>query len=137
MTTFPDWQRLTAVHLRTQKRPLLVVLGPTASGKTAFSLSVSYAMETLGRRAEIVNADSRQLYRFLDLGTAKITPEEMQGIPHHLLDVLDPKQPVNIGWYQAQALAVIDDILARGNVPVLVGGSMLYISTVIDGLQPL
>jgi tRNA dimethylallyltransferase len=84
-----------------------------------------------------VNADSRQLYRGLDIGTAKIRPEEMEGVPHHLLDVLDPREPVSIAWYQKEAGAVIDAIRARGNIPMMVGGSMLYISSVIDGLKPL
>jgi tRNA dimethylallyltransferase len=114
------------------KRPLLAVLGPTASGKTAFSIALA---KQVG--GEIVNADSRQLYKHLNIGTAKATPEERQGITHHLLDVLDPKQDVTIAWYQEQATRVIDDILARGKVPILVGGSMLYVSAVVDGLQPL
>jgi len=83
---------------------------------------------------EIVNADSRQLYRGLDIGTAKITKEEMQGVPHHLLDVLDPDGEATAGWYQREAECVIRDVRQRGNIPMLVGGSMLYVSTLIDGL---
>ncbi len=111
-------------------RPLIVILGPSASGKTDFSLDV--AAEISG--AEVINADSRQLYRHLDIGTAKIRPDEMRGIPHHLIDVLDPKEEVTSAWYRDQALRTIDDSLNRKKTPVLVGGSMLYISAVIDGL---
>src|SRR3989338_5858367 len=124
-----DLLRLVDVFLEGTKKPLLVLLGPTASGKTALSLELA---KYVG--AEIVNADSRQLYRFLDIGTAKIRKEEMQGIPHHLIDVKDPKEEVTVGWYQTAATKVIEDILARKKVPLLVGGSMLYISSVIDGL---
>lgn len=106
-----------------------MVLGPTASGKTALSLEIASGLGN----AEIVNSDSRQLYRHLDIGTAKIQPEEMQGIPHHLLSVLDPKEKVTVGWYKREAERVIDQILSRGNVPLLVGGSMLYISAITDG----
>ncbi len=112
------------------KKALFVVLGPTASGKTGFSISLA---QKLGN-TEIINADSRQLYRHLDIGTAKITEKEMRGIPHHLIDVLDPTQEVTASWYRDEAMKTIDAIHARGNVPVLVGGSMLYISAIIDGL---
>ena len=110
---------------------LLVVVGPTASGKTAYSLTLAQQVP----RAEIVNADSRQLYTHLNIGTAKITKEEMQGIPHHLLDVLDPNEEVTVGWYQKEATRIIQDIHARGAVPILVGGSMLYVSAIIDNLH--
>lgn len=110
---------------------LLVVIGPTASGKTAYSIRLA---KQLGN-AEIVNADSRQLYKFLDIGTAKITKEEMDGVPHHLLDVLDPNEEVTVGWYQKEAMKVIEDIQSRGNTPILVGGSMLYVSAIIDNLS--
>lgn len=111
-----------------------VVLGPTASGKTKYALDLC---ATLNGNAEIINADSRQLYKFFDIGTAKIRDDEKQGISHHLFSVLDPKEPVTIAWYQEKANALIAEIHARGNMPVLVGGSMLYISSVIDGLRPL
>lgn len=125
--------------LQGSSRPLIVILGPTASGKTAFSLDLAHSIKAAipgrGFGAEIVNADSRQLYKFMDIGTAKISKDEMQGIPHHLINVLDPKEPVTAAWYKTQAAKVIDDIHKRGNVPMLVGGSMLYISAVIDDLQ--
>ena len=118
-------------------QPLLVVLGPTASGKTDFSIALARYLAAGGRRAEIVNADSRQLYRHLSVGTAKVTPEEMLGVPHHLLDVLDPKEPVSIAWFKEHALKAIDTLQNAGALPLLVGGSMLYISAIIDGLEPL
>lgn len=118
-------------------QPLVVVLGPTASGKTDFSLHIAEEMGSLGKKAEVVNADSRQLYRKLNIGTAKITPEEMKGTPHHLLDVLDVKDPVTIAWYKHEAMNTIDRTQMQGSVPLLVGGSMLYISAIVDGLEPL
>lgn len=128
-------------HLRQFARPLVVVLGPTASGKTASSIEICeyIASDKEGgwMSAEVINADSRQLYRGLDIGTAKITSAEARGIVHHLIDVLDPQQPANIGWYQEHAMPIIDDCIARRCVPMLVGGSMLYLSAIIDGLQPL
>jgi len=124
------------LYLREAKRPLVVILGPTASGKTVASLDLAESIrKNTGRSVEIVNADSRQMYRFLDIGTAKIQPDEMRGIPHHLLDVLDPKQEITAGEYQAMACRAIDEILQREAVPVLVGGSMLYLSAVIDNLS--
>lgn len=139
-----DWQPLVHAHIAQNPKPVIVVLGPTCSGKTGFSLEVcKHVMvrrahhDTDDNIAEVINADSRQLYNGMNIGTAKITEEEKQGIPHHLFSVLDPKEPVTIAWYQEQANAVIADIHARGGVPVLVGGSMLYISAVVDGLRPL
>lgn len=111
---------------------LLVILGPTASGKTGFSIEMTKVLE---REAEVINADSRQLYKYLDIGTAKISPEEMDGVPHHMIDVLDPKDEVSVGWYQTEANKIISEIRDRGNVPILVGGSMLYISSITDGLS--
>lgn len=112
------------------KKPLIVVVGPTASGKTSLSVELAKEIGT----TEIINADSRQLYRFLDIGTAKITEEEKQGIPHHLFDVLDPREETNAAWYKERAEECIEQIHARSGIPMLVGGSMLYISAVIDGL---
>ncbi len=129
-----DWQPLVDAHLAASSKPVIAVLGPTCSGKTGFSLKLC---DYLGGKAEVVNADSRQFYTGMDIGTAKITEEEKGSIPHHLFSVLDPKEQVTIAWYQEKANAVIAEIHARGNVPVLVGGSMLYISSVVDGLRPL
>ncbi|HLD08399.1 MAG TPA: tRNA (adenosine(37)-N6)-dimethylallyltransferase MiaA [Candidatus Peribacterales bacterium] len=122
--------RIVDIFLEGSKKPLIVILGPTASGKTKFSIEVAKHVN-----GEIVNADSRQLYKQLDIGTAKITEEEMEGVPHSLIDVLDPKEEITIGTYQEMAMKKIDDILARGKIPLLVGGSMLYIASITDSLS--
>lgn len=128
-----QWQELLTKHLQMSEKPLIVILGPTASGKTDFSIAVANYL----KNAEIINADSRQLYRHLDIGTAKISQGERGNIPHHLLDVLDPKEEVTIAWYKDAAERAIEEIRARKGIPILVGGSMLYVSAVIDGLKPL
>jgi tRNA dimethylallyltransferase len=138
----PPWHDLLSSHLVASKAPLVVIVGPTASGKTDFSLRLArFIAETSSEHgwegAEIINADSRQLYCQLNVGTAKITQEEAGTIPHHLIDILDPKEEVTVAHYQEKAYRVIDEILSRKRVPVLVGGSMLYVSAVMDGLQPL
>ncbi|GIE93513.1 tRNA (adenosine(37)-N6)-dimethylallyltransferase MiaA [Paractinoplanes rishiriensis] len=106
---------------------MITVVGPTAAGKSA--LSVSLAQELGG---EVVNADSMQLYRGMDIGTAKLTVGERSGVPHHLLDIWDVTVPAAVAEYQALARRSIDDILARGRVPLLVGGSGLYIRAVLE-----
>ena len=107
-------------------RPVAVV-GPTGTGKTALALELA---ERLG--GEIVNADAMQLYRGMDIGTAKLPPGERRGIPHHQLDVLDVTQTATVGRYQQHAAADVEDIAARGRVPVVVGGSMLYLQSLLD-----
>ena len=106
---------------------LLVLLGPTATGKTETAIFVA---QSLG--GEVVSADSMYFYRDMDVATAKPTPEEQQGVPHHLIDILDPDEPFSVAEYKARAEAAIDDILARGRVPILVGGSGLYIRAVVS-----
>jgi tRNA dimethylallyltransferase len=129
------WHKLIKDHCAQSDRPLIVVLGPTASGKTAFSIDLAEFLQSeCGASSEVVNADSRQLYQKLNIGTAKITTEEMQGVVHHMIDVLDPREEATVGWYQKEAENVIDSILGKGTVPLLVGGSMLYISAITDGL---
>jgi tRNA dimethylallyltransferase len=135
MTMTQNWKEKVTFHVGNSEHPLIVVLGPTASGKTAFGITLEKFLASSGTHVEIVNVDSRQLYRFMDIGTAKITTIEMQGIPHHLLDVLDPKEEATAAWYKREATRVINEIHRRGNVPILVGGSMLYISALIDGLE--
>jgi len=109
---------------------LLVVVGPTATGKTETALLVAEAMG-----GEIVNADSVSLYRGMDIGTAKPTVEERARVPHHLIDILDPDERFTVAEYKARAEAAIDDILARGRVPILVGGSGLYVRAVVSGVS--
>jgi tRNA dimethylallyltransferase len=109
--------------------PLVVLVGPTASGKTALALALA---EELG--GEIVGADSRQIYRGMDIGTAKPTLAERRRVLHHLIDVVDPDEPFTLADYQRQAVAAIRAVQARGRLPLLVGGTGLYIRAVVDGL---
>ncbi|MDR7273454.1 tRNA (adenosine(37)-N6)-dimethylallyltransferase MiaA [Catenuloplanes atrovinosus] len=106
---------------------VVAVVGPTAAGKSDLSIALA---EALG--GEVVNADSMQLYRGMDIGTAKLTPEERRGVPHHLLDIWDVTEPAAVAEYQSLARAAIDDILTRGRVPLLVGGSGLYVQAVLE-----
>lgn len=130
----PDqWPKILDKHLAEAEKPLIVIVGPTASGKTNFSLDVAKH----SGKAEIINADSRQLYHYLNIGTAKIMEEEKRGVVHHLIDILDPSEELTIAHYKEMATKVIDDCHQRNVVPILVGGSMLYISAVVDGLDPL
>ena len=109
---------------------LVVIAGATATGKSSLSLELAQAID-----AEIINADSMQVYRGMDIGTAKISVEERQGIPHHMLDVLDVKQDSTVAWFQIGAREVIDEIHSRGKSVVMVGGTGLYIKAVIDELN--
>ncbi len=109
-------------------RPLAII-GPTGVGKSELALDV---VERLGGAAEIVNADAMQLYRGMDIGTAKLPVERRRGIPHHQLDVLDVTQTATVARYQQAAVADIEAIQGRGAVPVVVGGSMLYIQSLLD-----
>jgi tRNA dimethylallyltransferase len=109
---------------------VVTVVGPTAAGKSA--LSIALAHEWGG---EVVNADSMQLYRGMDIGTAKLTLSEREGVPHHLLDIWDVTEPAAVAEYQRLARAAIDDILARGRVPLLVGGSGLYVRAVLEDFE--
>ena len=112
-----------------EHRPkLLVLCGPTASGKTA--LGVALAQATGG---EVVSADSMQIYRRMDIGTAKPTREEMGGVPHHMLDVADPAEDYSVARYVRDADACVRDILVRGRLPIVVGGTGLYIDNLIAG----
>ncbi|EEI16790.1 tRNA (adenosine(37)-N6)-dimethylallyltransferase MiaA [Corynebacterium lipophiloflavum] len=107
-------------------RPIAVV-GPTASGKSALGIALAQALG-----GEVVNVDSMQLYRGMDIGTAKLAPGERGGVPHHLLDIWPVTKTASVAEYQSLAVATVQDIMARGKVPVLVGGSMLYVQSLID-----
>jgi tRNA dimethylallyltransferase len=109
---------------------VVAIVGPTAAGKSALSLHLAH---DLG--GEVVNADSMQLYRGLDIGTAKLRPEEREGVPHHVLDIWDVTEPASVAVYQRLARAAIDDILARGRTPLLVGGSGLYLRAVLEKFE--
>ncbi|PKM96033.1 MAG: tRNA (adenosine(37)-N6)-dimethylallyltransferase MiaA [Firmicutes bacterium HGW-Firmicutes-1] len=108
------------------KKPLIIIAGPTASGKT--SLSVELAKRING---EIISADSMQVYRYMNIGTAKVSKEEEQGIKHHLIDMIDPKEPFNIRIFQQKAKKAIDEILEKGKIPILVGGTGFYIQAIL------
>ncbi len=110
---------------------LVAVVGSTGTGKSAFALELAERLRDAGRSAEIVNADAMQLYRGMDIGTAKVPEAERRGVPHHLFDELEVTAEASVEWYQSRARAVIDDVLARGAVPLLVGGSGLYVSSVL------
>ncbi|WP_029145728.1 tRNA (adenosine(37)-N6)-dimethylallyltransferase MiaA [Microbacterium luticocti] len=107
------------------------VVGATGTGKTDLSLDLAEALAASGTPAEIVNADAMQLYRGMDIGTAKLPPHDRRGIPHHLLDVLEVTDDAAVAWYQDAARRAIADIHARGADAILVGGSGLYVSSVL------
>ncbi|WP_291053522.1 tRNA (adenosine(37)-N6)-dimethylallyltransferase MiaA [Herbiconiux sp.] len=110
---------------------IVVVVGATGTGKSDLSLDIAEQLAHEGRAAEVVNADAMQLYRGMDIGTAKLAPAERRGIPHHLLDVLEVADEASVAAYQRDARAAIEGILRRGAVPILVGGSGLYVSSVL------
>lgn len=107
---------------------VVCVVGPTASGKTA--LGVWLAKHYNG---EVVSCDSMQIYRRMDIGTAKPTREEMDGVPHHMIDVADPEEDYSAERYRREAVPVVDDILARGKLPIIVGGTGLYLDALLNG----
>ena len=112
--------------MNSTKKPLIVIAGPTASGKT--ELSISLAKRVNG---EIISGDSMQVYKYLNIGTAKITPEEMDGVPHHLIDIIEPAEDYNVQLFQESAKKIIEDIHKRNKVPILVGGTGLYIDSLV------
>lgn len=114
----------------TEKIPVLVVCGPTASGKTA--VGVELALRLGG---EVVSADSMQIYKGLAISTAKPSPEEMKGVPHHLMDFLSPDEPFSVADYVKMARECISDIHNRGKLPIIVGGTGLYINSLIDNIS--
>ena len=109
---------------------ILVICGPTASGKTR--LAVELALRYDG---EVVSADSMQIYRRMDIGTAKPTAEEMRGVPHHMLDVAEPEENFSVARYVAMASRCVDDILSRGKLPIVAGGTGLYIDSLLSGRE--
>ena len=111
------------------KKPILCVIGPTASGKTA--AAVTLAKEHSG---EVISVDSRQVYRTLDIGTEKVTPEEMQGVPHHLIDIRDPEESYSAGDFVTDAARLIEEIRSRGKTPILAGGTHFYFDALLNGL---
>ncbi|TKI71667.1 tRNA (adenosine(37)-N6)-dimethylallyltransferase MiaA [Lysinibacillus mangiferihumi] len=118
------------IENKIQQAEVVAIVGPTASGKTA--LSIELAKKYNG---EIINGDSMQIYKGLDIGTAKITEEEMEGVPHHLLSFKEPTESFSVAEYQALVRSKISDIQARGKLPIIVGGSGLYVQAVLYDFQ--
>ena len=108
--------------------PIICLAGPTASGKTALAVALAQALD-----GEVVSCDSMQIYRRMDIGTAKPTKEEMQGIPHHMIDVADPEEDYSVSRYCAEAAPIVEDIVARGKTVIIAGGTGLYMDSLIRG----
>ena len=107
---------------------IICVVGPTASGKTALAIELAKALN-----GEVVSCDSMQIYRRMDIGTAKPTKEEMQGVPHHMIDICDPTEDFSVSRYTEMATPIVDDILARGKTAIIAGGTGLYVDSLIRG----
>lgn len=107
---------------------ILVIIGPTASGKTRMAVELAQR-----HNGEVISADSMQIYRTMDIGTAKPTQEEMGGIPHHMIDVADPEEDFSVARYVEMAARCVDDVLARGKLPIVAGGTGLYIDSLLSG----
>lgn len=107
---------------------IITIVGPTASGKTRLGVDLALALN-----GEVVSADSMQVYRRMDIGTAKPTAEERRGVPHHMLDVADPEESYSVARYVREAAPVVDDILRRGRLPIVVGGTGLYVDSLVSG----
>src|SRR5680860_1285112 len=110
-----------------KKNKVIVILGPTSSGKSGLAVSVAKNFN-----GEIISADSRQVYKGLDIGSGKITKKEMQGVPHHLIDVANPKTPFSVVQFKKKADKAIKDIIKRGKLPLIVGGTGFYIQSIVD-----
>ncbi len=113
-------------HIRNNKRPLIILTGPTAVGKTALSIKLAKAIN-----GQMISADSMQVYRGMDVGTAKIMQSEMQGIPHYLIDVLEPTEDFNVVRFQQMAKEALEKIYAEGCIPIVVGGTGFYIQALL------
>lgn len=125
-----DLQKELTTFLATAQNPLIVVLGPTASGKTALSLKIAQLIN-----GEIISTDSRQIYRQMDIGTDSLSPQEQEGIPHHLLGIAEPDHTLTLAEYHDLAQEKIAEIREREDIPMLVGGTGLYISSIIDAYE--
>ena len=109
-----------------KKKPMIILTGPTAVGKTDLSIQLAKAI-----KGEIISADSMQVYRHMDIGSAKVTPEEMDGVPHHLIDVLEPEEEFNVVVFQKLAKEALTGIYERGHIPIIVGGTGFYIQALL------
>lgn len=113
-----------------KKPPLIILTGPTAVGKTSLSIGLAKALN-----GEIISADSMQVYKYMDIGTAKIKPEEMQGVKHYLIDEFEPTEEFNVAFFQERCKKYIDEIYKKGKVPILVGGTGFYIQAVLYNIS--
>ena len=113
-------------EIKTEKIPLLIVAGPTATGKSDSAVELALRMN-----GEVISADSMQVYRGMDIGSAKVTREEMRGVPHHLIDCVDPSENWNVVRFQKEARRAVRDITSRGRLPILCGGTGFYIQALL------
>ncbi|MCQ2405872.1 MAG: tRNA (adenosine(37)-N6)-dimethylallyltransferase MiaA [Oscillospiraceae bacterium] len=113
--------------MKSNKR-VIVITGPTASGKTALGVEISLRLN-----GEVISADSMQLYKGMDIGTAKVRPDEMRSVPHHMIDVASPEESYSVSRWVSEAAVLCEDIFARGHIPVIVGGTGLYIDSLLSG----
>jgi len=118
------------MSINQEKPKIIAIVGPTASGKTTLAITLAQTFN-----GEIISADSRQIYRGMDIGTAKPTAEELAAIPHHLIDMKNPNEPYSVADYKTDAIAAIEDILGRRKLPIIVGGTGLYIKAVLENLD--
>ena len=116
--------------IQNKKKPLAVLTGPTAVGKTKLSIALAKAIN-----GEILSADSMQVYKHMDIGSAKLRPEEMEGVPHHLIDILEPWEEFNVVVFQKHCLECMEQIYDRSHIPILVGGTGFYIQAVLRGID--
>ena len=112
------------------RKPLIIIAGPTAVGKTEISINLARAVS-----GEIISADSVQVYKGMDIGSAKIKKEEMGGVPHHLIDILEPEDVFNVALFKDLVYEAIDEIYSRGHIPILVGGTGFYIQAVLKNVD--
>ena len=122
-------------HGREHLAPLVVIGGPTATGKTGLAITLAEAIIAAGRPAEVISANSRQVYRGLDIGTAKATPAERRRVVHHGLDLVDPNEPFSVAQFRAHALAVLADLGSRDGIAILVGGTGFWLRAVVAGID--
>lgn len=121
-------------HYSPGVRRTLIIVGTTAAGKSDLAVDLALRLRERDDAAEIVSADSMQVFRTMDIGTGKLTPDERRGVPHHLLDIRDPDAPFNVDEWLTLAERAIADIRARAGTPIVVGGSMLYVKTLLEGM---
>ena len=128
---------MSEMSVKPVKPRVVAIVGPTAVGKSALALELAEAFAAEGAPGEIINADALQVYRGLDIGTAKPAAEEQRRVPHHLIDILDPEERYSAGQFAERAREAIDDIEGRGGTPIVVGGSGLYFRALFSGLSPI